>query len=148
MQHDLANKCVDDLRTVVQSLAQMENKTVLNVYDQDELLDATVGVKFPACGVIYEGIRGGTKSAKESHVVGSDAELICSVVLLYRDESLGKTDARNRALHDLDHIRRILFDRRSPSGHFWRFEVEAAAARKNGTVMWVQRWATPVIVSR
>lgn len=144
----LAQKCLDDAKTAVQSIAQAQGKTVFHLYDADQLLDETVGIKYPAIGIVYEGIRHIERTPRDTHRVGAEAELWMTFVLMTKDESLGATSqTRLNAITFLDDLRKAMKDRRSPSGHFWRFMLEAPAARKNGNIMWVQRWVTPTILT-
>jgi hypothetical protein len=79
--------------------------------------------------------------------VGADAELLVAVVALFRDSPTGDPSNFLNATRLLDAVRDTLKDRRSPSGHFWRFLVEAPAVLKDGNVMWLQRWTCPAILT-
>lgn len=145
--NDLATKCVTDLKTHLSQLIAAGK--VIHVYDENELMDKTKGLTFPAVGVVYEGMRAvpetsNAESSKVSHKLGVSGELIASIMILQRPDSISAADTKTPAMTLLDDVRQEIMGSRSPSGHFWRFMVEASALEKNGVVIWLQRWSTPV----
>jgi hypothetical protein len=143
----LAEKCVDDAKAAITPISALNGKTLFTLYSPEDLADDSVALVFPAVGVVYEGIRSVERAPRETHRVGADSELLISFVLLFRDSPTGDPGNFLNATRLLDSIRDTMKDRRSPSGHFWRFLVEAPAVLKNGNVMWIQRWTCPAILT-
>jgi hypothetical protein len=70
--------------------------------------------------------------------------IVISIVLIDTGEGIRRTDqTKVKAITLLDTIRSTLMATRSPTGHFWRFLVEAPAQLKSNMVVWVSRWSTP-----
>lgn len=143
-----ASLCVADVESVLQSIAKLKHK-VMEVYSDDELLDSTKPLMYPAVGVTYEGMvsrheRPGT-GQYGSLQQGISAELIISILLLdqYSTATMG-SNIKKKAPAVLDDIRDLMVGRTAPTGHRWRFVAEASAVPKKGTVIWAQRWACPV----
>jgi hypothetical protein len=141
---NVAQACVTDVEQVLQSIAKLSGK-VLQVYSEEDLLNKTKSLQFPCAGVTYEGMRASAEQAPTGRM-GIAGELVISIVLVesFSNIHAGNTKAITTKL--LDDIRGQMMGRRSPSGHYWRFIVEAAAAPKNGSVFWLQRWQTPVLL--
>ena len=139
---DAASLCIADIETVLQSIAKLKGK-VLQVYSEDELLDKTKPIAFPAAGVTYEGMRA-VGEAGSTHKVGISAEVVLSIILVETFSNVSSANTKKLSPPILDAIREGMMARRSPTGHFWKFIVEAAAKPANGTVLWVSRWSTPV----
>lgn len=140
---DAATKCLADVEEVLQSIAKLKGK-VVQVYSEEELLDTTKPLVYPACGVTYEGMRS-VAEAGATMKTGNSAELVMSIILI--DTAVAVTAASNVKKQTppiLDAIRDLMMGRKSPTGHRWRFIVEASAVPKSGTVIWVQRWSCPV----
>ena len=93
-------------------------------------------------GVLYEGLRGLPSPGGTSHL-GLSAEVVFSIIVATRTQQLVNADIKHPTLNLLDSIRNLFFDQISPTGHKYKFMVEAATV-VNGSVMWVQRWALPV----
>jgi hypothetical protein len=140
---DVAFRCVDDLKTKLESLAKLKGKAFW-VYNEDHLMDKTKGITFPAVGVVYEGIRAVSENQKDTYKVGFSGELVASVMVIQRPDTISPADTKKPAVELLDDIRGQIMGTKSPSGHQWRFVVEASASEKNGVVIWIQRWSTPV----
>lgn len=135
------SKCVEDLRAHLQSIAAFKNKHLF-VYHEDDLQDKLKGITLPGAGVIYEGMRalpeaGGAK-------IGLSAELVFSLLVVSRPETLANVDSKTPLLNILDDVRNAILFTRSPTGHKWRFVVEAATRETHGAIFWVQRWSTTV----
>lgn len=144
--NDLATKCVTDLKNHLTQLIAAGK--VFHVYSEEELMDKTKGLAFPAVGVVYEGMRavndGASGDARASHKLGVSCELIAAIMLIQRPDTISSTDMKTPTLAMLDDIRQEIMGSKSPSGHFWKFVVEASAQEKHGVVIWLQRWSTPV----
>lgn len=143
----LAKKCIVDVQDAVKSVAAFTGKTVFNVYDIDELVASAATLPVTGVGVVYEGMRSVPEINRESNRQGLSAEMIVAVVLAYKPEPIGPSSQRITAVDTLDAIRDVMRARRSPSGHLWRFYIEAAAAKRGDRVIWIQRWATPCILT-
>jgi hypothetical protein len=147
----VAAKCVADVQASIEGVPPFKgagtkgrDKPALLVYSDEDLLRKSTGIALPIAGVVYEGMRGGSAPGGGSHNTGLSAELVVSLILLFSTDAVGANDGRQLAIEALDAVRDAMKDRRSPTGHFWRFVVEAAAEPKAGVILWVQRWATPV----
>lgn len=144
--NDIATKCVADLSAHLQQLIAAGK--VFHVYSENELMDKTKGIAFPAVGVVYEGMRavneGAAGEARVSHKLGVSAELVAAVMIIQRPDNISTANTKTPSMNLLDDIRQEIMGSRSPSGHFWKFIVEASANEKNGVVIWLQRWSTPV----
>lgn len=144
---DFARACMADLTDRVKASALVKNK-VYTVYDQEHLMDTSKGIVFPCVGVLYEGTRStSADQSQASHKVGLSAEAVYSIVLLTKPDIIGNNTNYLAAVDMLDTLRGLVLNTKAPTGHFWRFVVEAAAQEKNGIVSWVQRWSVPVILA-
>lgn len=147
----IAQSCIDQIDAALQSIAKLTGK-VLQVYTEAELLDKTKLVTLPAAGVMYEGMRAVSEgqqanAVKTTHRVGITAELVLSIMIIETGGNVtGTANTKRLSTALLDLVRDRLMATKSPSGHNWRFIVEAAAEPKNGAVFWIQRWATPVML--
>ena len=142
MSSDIAKKCVDDVIAAVQSIALFKNK-VFQVYAEDELYDRSKNLMFPCVGVVYSGMKA-TAENKSTHHIGLSAEFAVSILILFKNDVTAKKNQKMEIVTVLDELRDALKDRRSPSGHFWKFQVEAPAPGGAGVLVYLQRWATPV----
>ena len=140
---NIASKCVEDLRKKLEELSELKGKSFW-VYNEEHLMDKTKGISFPAVGVIYEGIRSISENYKDTYKTGFSGELVTSVIVLQRPDNISYADTKTPAVALLDMIREKILGSRSPTGHVWRFVVEASATEKHGVVIWLQRWSTPV----
>jgi hypothetical protein len=140
---DVPTACVADVESVLQSIATLQGK-VIHIYSEEEMVNETTKVKMPAAGVLYEGMR--SVAEQGSNQRGVSGELIISIMLLNtQGKAFGSAaDTKVATMALLGSIRRGMMGRTSPTGHKWRFIVEAAAAPKAGLVFWVQRWSTPI----
>lgn len=143
----IVNQSMSQIEDKLQSIATLKDK-VLKVYNVADLIDGLTGVKYPAAGVVYEGMRSVDTVPRVTDRQGTSAELVLSVYILLRTEAYGPTNQRDIAVEILDDVRGKIIGQRGPSMHVWRFVLEAAAQEKKGTVIWVQRWALPVILTK
>jgi hypothetical protein len=143
----LVLQCVMSMKEIVQSIAALQGKVVF-VVDQDDLVAQLKGVRsFPAAGIMYEGMRSRENDGQTAKL-GISADMVISIVVVNRGSDILNTDqTKLTSITLLDQIRGKVIATRSPTGHFWRFVVEAAAAENEGVVFWVQRWSTPVQVA-
>jgi hypothetical protein len=135
--------CVASLKLTLQSIAELKGRTLF-VFDEDNLSDQVKGIgSLPAIGIVYEGMRATPEQGTGR--MGMSAEMVFSLVLINRSNDIVSSDqTKTETLVILDAIRSKLLGTRSPTGHFWRFVVEAAASQSKGVVFWVTRWSTPV----
>lgn len=141
--NNIAQLCVTAMTGLVQSIADVNGKT-FQIYEADELEDIAKLTKFPAAGVIYEGMRSVPESEKQTDKLGYSSELILSLCVLNQGEKLGTEGHKDPSMLLMDVLRKAILGKTSPTGHKWRFVVEAPAAAKKNRVIWVQRWAAPV----
>lgn len=135
--------CVQTVQTAVQSIALLKDRTVM-VLNEENLMDKLKAVTLPAAGVLYEGLRATPERGAQQ--VGAMAECVVSVILVTPTPGAAPKADKTPLFTLLDALRVKLMATNSPSGHKWKFIVEAAADEKNGVVFWVQRWSTPVIL--
>lgn len=141
---DLIYDCLIDLKEYLQSIAGLDEKTLL-IYSAEELMDKSMAVPLPAAGVVYEGMRANTESTPTNRT-GTSAEAIFTILVLADSLKLSTIETKQSNINLLGKIRRTLRDRKSPTGHKYRFMLEAPAAEKGDTLIWAQRWAVPVPV--
>lgn len=143
---NFATECPQSLIEAVQSIAVI-GKKVISVYSMDDLIKKfNTAITLPAAGVLYEG----TRSVDASEQKGISCEIVCSILLLGENtRAVPGVESRDMSLVLLDTVRRKILGTKSPTGHFWKFVLEAPAATVKGQVVWLQRWRTPVqIISR
>lgn len=138
----IAERCLLDLERILAAVPVL-SKRVFQVYSEEELLEKTKGLSYPCVGVVYDGMRASGEN-KDTGKQGVSAELVCTIMLFFRQESLAKQDAKLVAVTTLDGVRDAIRGVRSPSGHFWKFQLEASVGGKNGVLTYLQRWSTPV----
>lgn len=119
---------------------------VVIAYDENDLLGVLRGIRsFPAVGIVYEGMRSSPEQGATGKI-GLSAEIVLGMVLVEQGDDIQRTVHRKiRAIEYLDAMRsQFMGERSEATHHFWRFMVEAPAALRSGTVVWVQRWSLPV----
>jgi len=139
----IALNCIEDIEAKVASVPNIPRARVFHVYSEEELIERTKGLGFPCVGVVYDGLRATPEPGATSKIGGS-AELVVTVILFFRQDTKAKIDPKDSVVATLDAIREKILKTKSPSGHFWKFQVEAAVEGKTGLLAYVQRWATPV----
>ena len=137
-----ANDCMDDLEAKVQLIAEFRNKT-FSVYSEEELIEKTKGIGYPCIGVIYNGITSQVEVGSTQKVGGS-GEIIISLLVMIRQNTIAKADPKEQIIGKLDQIRSKIMGTKSPTGHFWKFQMEIPVVGKSGLLAYLQRWATPV----
>ena|SRR5271157_5720537 len=141
-----ATDVIAEVKAKLNKVSSLEGKVVV-VYDQNNLGDKLKGVKFPAAGLIYDGMRSLPEQGATAKV-GLSAELVISIVLVMQPETLFNADAKTPIIVLLDEVRSMMMSTRSVTGHFWHFLVEAPAEVQHGMAFWVQRWSTPIQLPR
>lgn len=140
---DIATKCIDDVEARLKTLTSMQNK-VFHVYSEDELLDETKGLVFPCLGVVYDGMRAGPETGSTSKQ-GISGVLTVTILMFFRSDVHATQDPKDTAAALLDQCRALFrANPRSPSGHYWQFNLESPVGGKKGVLTYVQRWSTPV----
>ncbi len=138
----IAINCIEDIAARVSSIPTLKGR-VFHVYSEEELVERTKGVSFPCAGVVYDGMMA-IDEAGSTAKIGGSAELLVSVMIFFRQNTVAKTDPKATTVALMDEIRGRILATKSPSGHFWKFRIEAAVEGKQGLLTYVQRWATPV----
>lgn len=139
-ERDIVSEVLEDVKTKILSLPKFKDK-VAHIYSYEELIDKSKNIALPAIGVIYEGLRAerGENAGKVASVVSSS--IIVSVIILTdSDNKLGGIP-KMKAHEYLGLTRSALNNKNSPSGHKYRFIVEAPASEKGAKALWVQRWS-------
>lgn len=139
----IAINCIDDLVAKISKIPSVKGK-VFHVYSEEELTERCKGITSLWVGVVYDGLRAISEGGKDTHKIGGSAELVASVIILFRQDTKATIDPKETVVSLLDTIRKGVITTKSPSGHFWKFQVEAAVEGKSGVLAYVQRWATPV----
>jgi hypothetical protein len=132
----------DDLAAKCRSVPTLGNKTITVISIDDLIAQMTSAVK-PAVGILYEGARSvNTDGSKQLGVTG---EIVFSLLLLSETSTLSIIPNFISPAHDLlDTIRGAIHGTRAPSGHYWKWVMEAPAAQKGSLQVWVQRWTCNV----
>jgi hypothetical protein len=138
----LVVQVIAQVRDILKTVPKVNDK-IVQVYSEEELGDAMKGVEFPCIGIVYEGMRA-VPEMKETNRQGVSAELVLSLIIVEKPTTAGESRVKNRTINLLDLTRKAMHEGKSPAGHKWRFVLEAPASEKKGTVIWLQRWATPI----
>lgn len=135
---------IDNLKAIPELAA-----AVVGVFNDDQLLDYLKAVPTLGVGVIYDGMRPDPEQNKPSHKIGASVLLGITIVLVAKEVKFAQgLDYRTPGMTYMDSIRKKFMDTQSPSGHYWRFVAEAQAVQKSDVIVWVQRWETPVLLTR
>lgn len=134
-------KTIDGVEKYLKTITGFRDK-VFSVTSEEELQSKIKGLSLPAIGVIYDGMRavpeqGGTGK------MGKSAELVVTLLLVFRNDTLQGKSPNDVNLGTLDSMRDKMLETRSALGHLWRFQLETPVQTKTGLVVYVQRWATP-----
>lgn len=138
----LVVQVIAQVKELLKTLPELDGK-VIQVYSEDEMKDATKGVNFPCVAIVYEGMRA-IPEDKPTMRQGVSAELVLSLLITEKVTTAGESKVKNRTINLLDLTRKAMHGGRSPAGHKWRFVLEAPASEKQGSVIWLQRWSTPI----
>lgn len=142
---DVIFKCLVDLKETLQSIATLGEKSLV-VYSTEELMSKSSLVPIPAAGVIYEGTRATGEAGRDTNRQGTSAEAIFTVLILADRMKLSTQETKEANIHVMGLIRKALRGKLSPSGHKYRFMLEAPADEKDDVLIWSQRWAVPIPV--
>ena len=136
--------CMMDIVTKLKTVPATGSRT-LSVYDQDTFLDVTAETKFPAVGVIYEGMS--TKGGQDR--TGLATELYCGIIVIVGDkneEIRGKTNQEEVALL-LDDLRSAVKHSKSPTNHAWEFMFEVQLDISHQGMGYYIKWKTTVMLT-
>lgn len=132
---------LDEVLGIVRGVEGYQNK-VFEIYTEDDLQDYTKNITLPAAGVVYDGLR--PVAAGASGPRGVSAELVFSVLIVFKKEAMTKTHPARGVLETLDAIRGAFRAATAPSNHKWKFVAEAPVSVKANLLVYVQRWSCPV----
>lgn len=131
--------CSADLVTKLRSIPPLGGKIIV-VMSMEDLISQLTTVAKPAVGVLYEGAR--TAQDQGGRQIGVSAEIVFSILMLAETSVISsKVDMLTPAHDMLDQVRHAIHGTRAPTGHFWKWVMEAPAAQKNHLQVWVQRWS-------
>lgn len=141
---DPIHEIMEDLKKRMLTASIVKEGRCAQVYTAEELKDKTKAINPPAIGLIYEGMKSNQtgENAKSNSSVSCLA--VVSVILLTnRVNQVGGSSAET-AHTMLGSIRSVIKNQTSPTGHKYKFVVEAPASEDDTTVLWVQRWTVAV----
>lgn len=142
---DLTQKCVDHLMELVKSSLPTGQGDTVYVYDEEIFTDATKELEYPAVGVIYTGTQGKQSAPGR----GMSAEMQFVLIFMFEEarfDKSGRAD-KSKATNLLRSIRNTVKSERSPSGHMWRFLMEAPRGTVDKHMVYYQKWALDVILT-
>lgn len=141
----VATRLLSEMQVILEANPALTGKTLMS-YGIDELLDKLKGLPSPCAGIVYEGMRGMPDPGvtNKQNLMG---EFVVSIVLFTRPGTITSADTVTPAVTLLDELRHSIRGVRNSGGHLWRFVVEAQAAARSGTLIYVQRWASPVALT-
>ena len=143
---DIATQCVNDILARAKATGKFGAKgdeKVFFVYAEEDLFNKAKLVKFPAVGIMYEGIRSNGKDSG----TGMASDCYVAIAVLVNAGSIGAADQKNEAASILDALRDGIKLSKAPSSHKWKFVSETPAGEINGALVYVQRWSCPVILT-
>lgn len=141
---DLVVKCIRDLMTKVAKVPAV-TKAIYHINAEEDVVEITKGMQFPCVGVIYEGMRAVTDNPQK---MGVSAEIVCALMVFDRaGPSFAAKDMVATSLILMDDIRNTIKLTKSPTGHFWGFQMEASMGSHKGILAYIQRWTTAAILS-
>jgi hypothetical protein len=142
----MPNKVLFDAFNRLQSIALLTNK-VVRTFNANDTLDKLKGAAQPGAGIVYEGLRAVGEGNQPSARIGNHTELGFMIIISNAPDTLFNADTKTPTIDLLNQVRAAFMGHKSPTGHFYRFVVEAQAVETKGAVVWVQRWATPYTAS-
>lgn len=134
--------CALDLTTKVKTVPTFGQKTI-TVMSIDDLVAQLSSVVKPAVGILYEGAR--SLQGEGGKQFGVSGEVVFSILMLAETSVISSRIETTNPAHDLlDSIRGSIHGTRSPTGHFWKWIMEAPATSKGSNQVWIQRWSCPI----
>ncbi len=150
IDNNLATNCALNLMELIEGSNEAFAGKVWHIYSEDELKVKTKGIIIPAIGVIYDGLRpiqaANTPSPQQGSMGGGaqSSEMTFTIIALLRLQPIALDDPKAAAITQIDAMRRGILRQKSPSGHFWRFQLEVSAPNGKDSVAYIQRWNTTV----
>lgn len=143
-QKDPIHEVMEDLKKRLLTASIVKEGKCIQVYSEKELKDKTKAITLPAIGLVYEGMKSNQtgESAKSNSSVSCLA--VVSVILLTDKKNLAGGTSTETAHTLLGSTRSVIKNQTSPTGHKYKFVVEAPASEDDTTVLWVQRWTVAV----
>lgn len=140
----ISTKCVKQLEEILSIDGVV--KKVFHIYDEKELLDKSKGLPLSSktvnVGVLYEGMKENQSvTSKGTATTVISTQIVVSVIIMGKPDDIYGAGKIGMAEH-LDTLRDAVKGKKSPTGHIWRFMVEAPAVLNDDVVLWVQRWST------
>lgn len=133
---------VSEMERLIEGIPSLKGK-VFHVYGEDDLIERTKAINFPYAAVVYDGIRSSKEEGATSRV-GASGEIVVTVMVFFRNDARASNDPKEHVLMLLDTLRKHIMGTKSPTGHKWQFQYEAAAEGKKGLLAYTQRWSTPI----
>jgi len=144
---EIATACVLHMDVLVKAIPAF-NGQAFHIYSEDDLRAQQKGLIIPSVGIVYDGMRAVQDSRPGDGRVaggrGSTADLMVTVMAFFRNLPQGDADQKLGMIRAIGALRKTIVRSRSPTGHFWRFQVEAPVSGKDGLLVYVQKYATAV----
>ncbi len=141
MAHDVIDSAANDLVARIQDLVDSE---ALYVYDVEDMLHEKSRVNIPNMSVLYSGM---TKTGNKAADATFDVYVCAGRDRENRVDGLAKgtgtgilADIRNRIMN-------TTFCSPSPTGHKWEFISERPVGIDGNLIVYLQKWATRVILT-
>lgn len=136
-----ATECTVQLIALINENPKFKDK-VITASSVDGLVAKLKNAKKPAAGILYEGARPAPSDGGRQ--IGVSCEMVFSVVLVMEENIINpvKMDTTEEAHVHLDSFFNLISGKRSKTGHFWKWAIEAPVTQKAGNSLWVQRWST------
>lgn len=133
---------------LLQLIAILKGKLIKSDSEKDfvERLSQTPGIALPVFTVLYSGTRA-VQEAGATSKTGTSAEVVLTLVVASEKNRITKDNLRKYSLAILDDIREVLLDKRSTTGHKFRFFNEIPAVENGKMVLWTQTWMVPIQLS-
>jgi len=135
--------CLDDLVLKLQSIAEFQNSVEV-VHTPDKILTRMSSVPGSWCGVLYEG---SAASAEDGHAKQGNGTILSVGLYPVIDANMivASLNTERLVVELLHKMRATILGTVAPTGHQWRFVMEAYADSNKGKVLWQQRWRTQAV---
>lgn len=143
---DCINDAVAKLRDTKEFGVNAGKEKVFTVYSEDDLMNKSKLITYPAVGVMYEGTRANTLD-KTGQGLAGDCSL--AIVLLMDGGSVAGINTQHEGARILTAIRKQfrLKCANSPTMHKWRFVSELPMGNVGNLLVFIQRWETPILLT-
>jgi len=141
----LVTECVNDIFARVKLVSNFAAGEVRLVYSETDLLDKAKFIPPPFAGVMYEGLRSNNTDGGK---MGRATDCYVTIILGALSKAIGGHDSMPQSVVLLDAIRDQILNDRSPTKHRWKFISELYTGDIGNTMIYIQRWSTPFILSR